>query len=158
GERFGRVYETSFTFTENTITSSTDILTAELFVSEWNEPLFPGDEPDSANYDITIRTLDKYTVELEGNRTGETVRIKILPNGDRTYSSSDASNAQSLYVEDSKTCPNPMEPFWYINFLDGNSLENEIDAAAKTGKNGRKGRQPPHFPFFPLKPASIFLN
>lgn len=156
--QFERFYKVSVTFTENTLTSSVDISSAELFVFQWNNALFPGEVPDSAKFDITATIVDQYTAELKGRKSGETVRIKILPKGDRIYSSSKADHPESRYISESKTCPNDFEPLWYDDFKEENSLENGMLPAEKSGKNGQKSRQPPHFPFFPLKPASIFLN
>lgn len=151
-------YEFSLIFTENTITTSVDILTAELFLHQWNAAIFPGDVPNSAKYDISVVIVDRLTVELRGSKTGETVRIKILPKGDRTYTSNNAGHPESRYISDSKTCPNDYEPLWFRNFKEENPLENGLLPTGKSGKKDQKSRQQPHFPFFPLKPASIFLN
>lgn len=104
------------------ITRYTDIERAELFRGIWNgrfenEPL----EVDSARYSVSVKVVDKYTVELKGAVTSESIRIVYTDEGSRTYSSNFPAHAVHHYDSTPKSCPNDFEPAWYRLFLDANS-------------------------------------
>ncbi|HKP95356.1 MAG TPA: hypothetical protein VJ385_06320 [Fibrobacteria bacterium] len=147
----------SVRFANGIITSSFDLNTAALFMERWNG-IAPGqvDQPDSAQFDMTARAVDKYTVEFKGRKTGETVRVTTSPIDDKTYVSDQSAHAIHRYYGKPKTCPNEVEPLWYREFQTGNSKPAE--AVRKSGQIGLKSVFPRNFLPFPLKPPYSLLN
>lgn len=62
---------------------------ADFFVDDWNGRIAPDSTPpDSALYDIEVRTVDARTVSLKGRKSGENVTLTFdQPMGFATYSS-----------------------------------------------------------------------
>ncbi|MEO6097459.1 MAG: hypothetical protein ABIW76_18130 [Fibrobacteria bacterium] len=108
------------TVTGSSYTEHSDIRLADQFVDFWNGTIFPGLTPDSAIFDIGLRVVDKYTVELKGFKNKETVRLARYPNGDMSITSSNPGHASLHYYGEPESCPNTQEPPWYKAFLDAN--------------------------------------
>ncbi len=117
---------------------SDDTAAADMFIMEWNGEYY--DDPsysDSAEYDITVTKVDASTVQLKGNKTGETVTI-ALSKEKETYSSSDPENETGTYYDEPVTCPNEV-PGWYYDFLYNNRKEGSAKTRAMT-KTGPRVR------------------
>lgn len=131
-------------FSRGMITTHIDGNTAAQFTAEWNGTFTHNNyyEPDSADYSVVLKTIDQYTVELKCVKSGETVRLKITPKGDRTYTSDKPEHAQHVFLTDAKTCPNLFQPEWYSEFLRDNAKSTILDGAGKRGGSHRveKGR------------------
>ncbi|MDB5049333.1 MAG: hypothetical protein JWO30_2404 [Fibrobacteres bacterium] len=98
---------------------------AKLFISVWNRGNGYDSIPDGSRYDIALSVLDKKTVGLQGRISGEKVRI-VLDYDERaceirTYSSDNPAHATQVYNPRPRTCPNPYEPQWYLDFLGANT-------------------------------------
>jgi hypothetical protein len=131
--------------------------TAARFVDQWNEGEPGVDDPsDSARYDIAVKGVDKYTVELKGGKTGEIVQLQLLPNEDQTYTSNLPEHAKHVYLNHPKSCPNDEEPDWYddfrfANLKAGSPLEKPAQIRSKRGFPGK-------FHHSPLKSLYSLLN
>jgi hypothetical protein len=94
------------------------------FIDDWNNGFGEDtDLADSALYDITVRALDRKTVELKGKKTGETVRIVIRENGDRTYTGSGAGHGTFQYYDTPRSCPEVYYPAWFPEFEQANAKD-----------------------------------
>jgi hypothetical protein len=147
----------SFSLSKGILTTYADINTAALFVDRWNEH-DPEEDPesDSALFDITVKAVEKYTVELKGGKTGEIVRLEILPNEDMTYTSNQPGHAKHVYRSRPVSCPNFEEPDWYSEFRFAN-LKAERPLA-KPGQIRSKRGFPGKFHRSPLKSLYSLLN
>ncbi len=115
-------------FSGGAITTYEDTRTADKFVADWNGLNHSFESPnsqDSANYNISARTLSKYTVELKGRTKAETVQLTINNDRSRVYTSNVAGHGEYHYDYPPKTCPNPMEPDWYLTFLSDNAKNGQ---------------------------------
>jgi hypothetical protein len=146
------------------ITTYVDARTADRFIADWNGTLSDHPEDaDSLRYDMTAKAVDKYTVELKGRKTGETVRVTRSPLGDMTYTSDNPAHAAYHYIHNARTCPNDPQPQWYSEFQSNNSKEPGI--LQKSGQIHPKADfsrplqgLPRPFRGFPLKSPGSFLN
>lgn len=94
-----------------------DIRWGELFVAEWNGELDPEVRTrDAGAYDIEVKALDRYAVEMKGRITGETVRISFLKNGDRTYSSDRSGHMAYQTTKEPASCPGDPDRDWFESF------------------------------------------
>jgi hypothetical protein len=96
-----------------------DIRWADLFAAGWNGELRtdPAARAARDTLDIAVRVLDKFTVELKGNRTGETVRLAFAKDGTRSYAS-DRPEVRKAYAESREPAACPADPSegWYAAF------------------------------------------
>lgn len=92
---------------------------AKQFISNWNDEFGLTQYADSARYAITVKALDKHTVELKGRETVKAVRIALSFEG-RTYSSDTPEHAPHSYLYEPETCPNEYTPKWYEEFKQAN--------------------------------------
>lgn len=114
-------YERSWArFANGILTHFKDVNYAKRFQSEWNTGTSGGLGPDSGLYAISLRELDKNTIELKGLETGETVRVTETSQG-KTYSSNLPDHAMHRYLKRPTACPNDEKPAWYILFRSLNS-------------------------------------
>jgi G3E family GTPase len=123
-------------FSNGILYTKSDTKTAEQFIAEWNG--LHSDIPaqaDSARFNISLRVLDKHTVELKGNSVAETVILLINNDDSRVYTSSNPEHAKFTHANPPVACPNDLEPDWYTEFLFGN---------AKGGGIIRKSSSVPH--------------
>lgn len=120
-------HENRITITETLYSEYSDFDFAAQYIDNWNGKFNPFVVPDSAKYDIALRIVDKYTVDLIGLNSNETVHFTFYPNYDHIYTSSDPAHAPLHYYGEPKTCPNSYEPAWYKGFLN----ENRKAAAPK---------------------------
>jgi hypothetical protein len=154
-------------FSGGAITTFEDTKTAEAFLSDWNE----GDPDnqyaaDSARYDIAVKVVGKYQVELKGRLTGETVLLTLENDRSETFQSSDPAHASHRYDRIPKSCPNEPEPLWYREFLDANyktgsgfEKRGAPDAIlGETVEKTSKKQSSFRIPFVPLKSIRSLLN
>ena len=113
------------------------------FIDNWNTSFGEDtDLPDSAIYDIDVKALDRKTVELKGLKkglkTGETVRIAMRVNGDRTYTSNVPGHAEFRYTDTPTACPEVFYPNWFLEFEQANASGPLVreKAAAPRAKKG----------------------
>lgn len=151
-------------FAGGSISTYIDGNTAAQFVDQWNkEDVWTYldsthvDPADSAKYDMTLKALDQYTVELKGRITGETVRIKLTPKGNRTYTSDSTGHAEHHFLVDPKTCPNDYQPEWFRAFQSGNMKPGQNPLFKSSEIRGKIGFSPKSHRF-PLKAVYSFLN
>jgi hypothetical protein len=92
------------------------------FVDDWNGliPSSLSEEADSSRYSIQVRILNNRTVELQGLKSLESVRIEMMDNGDISYASSRKERTKHLHLGKPSHCPNPYSPDWYWEFLEAN--------------------------------------
>ncbi len=117
--RYGDSY---LRFAGNRVTTYADIDYASQSVDEWkgiSGPLYG--EPDSALYAIDAKVVSKGLTEWKGRKTGETVRILYLANGDREYTSDVAGHAKYVFIAEPTACPDPFFPDWFLIFKQANS-------------------------------------
>lgn len=107
-------------FKEGRAYARKDIRWADLFLAEWNGDLDPAAAADSALLDVVAKVLDKYTVELTGRKTGETVRIAFDRHGIKTFSSSVPGRPVQTEQREPASCPEGEES-WFQAFLAGNA-------------------------------------
>jgi hypothetical protein len=117
-----RKYSTRYTqFTGGKKYVFEDADVARQFVDHWNEsPSAEDSLPSNISYfAITVRAVDKRTVELKGLKTGETIRLTFRTDG-LDYASDNPAHA-SLHVPTfPKSCPTPYIAEWYLDFLGAN--------------------------------------
>ena len=156
-----RAYSRSwFRFAGGKIISYLDRESAKRFIADWNGEFNEEKKPDSARYAITVKALDKYTVELKGRENGETVRFTQNSEG-ATYSSDMPGHAFHRYFSEPKSCPNEYTPEWYGEFMDANLKVTVLEKGFGPEKSAEihpKSGNPRHFPFGPLKTAYSLLN
>jgi hypothetical protein len=143
-----QTYDTlTMEFSGETITYYSVANTAGKFMARWNGSIEGYDDsdsdsdsdsvPDSAKYSVVLNTIDRHTVELRGALTGETVRIKITPKGEVTYTSDKAEHDQHVFLTEAPTCPNDFQPEWYSAFLRDNAKFTIVEGAGKLGASDR---------------------
>ena len=148
-------------FSNGLIYTYVDINTAEAFLQEWNGTSDGGSPQfaDSARYDVAVRVISRYVVELKGLKSAETITLTLDNDGSRTYSSNLAGHAEFHFVANTKTCPNNPAPVWFSEFLLANPKRTPgkakrgatVEISAKTGIPG-------FFRRFPLKAPYSLLN
>jgi hypothetical protein len=153
----------SLQFVNGKMITFVDADVAALFVEEWNDESFSNELPDSARYDISVKAVDRSTVELKGRKSGETVRITGAFMGDEIYTSDLPAHAKYTHFRIPKSCPNDDVPDWYEEFRSANQkvpsvLEKSGGLGKKSGEMRPKNGFRPHFDFFPLKPSESLLN
>lgn len=128
---------------------------ARIMIVTWNGALFADPaEADSAKYDIALREVDAKTVELQGRKSGETVRLERTSEG-TVYTSDRAGHAPFTYYTDPKTCPND-GPEWYDAFKSANLKRPPV--LEKSGEKSPKRQYSFRIPFVPLKSTHSLLN
>lgn len=156
-----RAYGRAWTrFAGGKIISYQDRDFAKQFISNWNDEFGLTLYADSARYAITVKTLDKHTVELKGRETGKTVRITLSFEG-RIYSSDTPDQATHSYLYEPKACPNEYTPEWYEEFRQANAKTMFPEAGLGLEKSAEIRSQwgfSRHFPFSPLKTIFSLLN
>jgi hypothetical protein len=158
--RYMAIHRSWVRFTDNELLVYRDREYAKQFLSEWNGEFSTESYADSAQYAITVKAVDRNTVELNGRENGETVRITLDADG-KTYSSDMPGHALHRYLENPTTCPNDYEPAWYWEFLEANRSQvnpEDIFGLQKKAENRLKWENSRHFPFGPLKTAPSLLN
>ncbi|MDB5103157.1 MAG: hypothetical protein JWP91_846 [Fibrobacteres bacterium] len=132
-------------FAGGAITTLVDADLAAQFIGNWNGTGFPFQDEitDSARYAIIVKALDRNTVEMKGEKTGETVRLSTTYRGDRTYTSDKPGHAEHRYLAKPISCPNDLEPEWYRAFLNENQrvpmrAEKASSQAGKASKSAGK--------------------
>jgi hypothetical protein len=114
--------KTTLVFTRDSVSRYEESRTADIFINQWNTSFGEDtDLPDSALYEVSVKALDAKTVELNGKRTGETVRIAIRENGDRVYTSSVAGHGEFRYFVIPIACPQVFYPNWFLEFEQANA-------------------------------------
>lgn len=109
-------------FSDGLITTFEDTKTAEAFLLAWNKANIDGLYPaDSARYDIAVKVVGKYQVELKGRITEETVLLTLENDRSETFQSSDPAHPMHRFDRIPKSCPDDTEPGWYGLFLQANS-------------------------------------
>jgi hypothetical protein len=129
-------------FADGKIVSYADRESARQFVSSWNDEFINDFESDSARFAVTVKAVDKHTVELKGRKTGETVRLTQTMEA-TTFSSDNPGHALHRYLENPKSCPNEYSPEWYSDFLQANLNEvipEEASGLPKTAGNRKAAR------------------
>ncbi len=99
-----------------------DFEAAENFLASWNgrDPESP-EKPDSATYAVSVRIVDKNTVELIGRENGEVIRIAGSDPYVRTFTSDHAGHEAYTSDQSPETCPRVRPtPAWYDKFLEEN--------------------------------------
>lgn len=88
-----------------------DIRWADLFVAGWNGELKTDPAARSARdtLDVAVRVHDKFTVEMKGNKSGETVKLSFAKDGTRSYSS-DRPDVHKAYAESREPAACPADP------------------------------------------------
>ncbi len=145
-------------FAGGKISTYLDVDNAQLFLDQWSGRS-QGDTTGGMNtrYDIEAKAVDKNTVQLKGNKTGEIVTMKFTSLGDRTVTSTDPKHKTFAYRQEPESCPEEIEPQWY-------SLEFLVPNAKVPVKLGKFGANEANFPKakgfrgFPLKFRAFFLN
>lgn len=165
-DHYSAFVESWVRFAGGKIISYEDRESAKLFIAEWNGEFDarPDSRPDSARYAITVKALDKNTVELKGLKNGETVRF-TLNFGETTYSSDTPGHAFHRYLSNPKTCPNEYSPEWYEQFMEANWKAEVLEKRSGPRKSLQKSVEihpisgnTRHFPFGPLKTPGSLLN
>jgi hypothetical protein len=106
-------------FSSNTVRIRQDGRFADLFVAEWNgmisgEP----EDADSTRYDVDVQAVDKVTLRMKGNKTGETVTVRFEdPNGQRRFSSDNPAHPTYSTADPEVKCPADTATGWYTRFL-----------------------------------------
>ncbi|MBD3419868.1 MAG: hypothetical protein GF398_07110 [Chitinivibrionales bacterium] len=86
---------------------------ADEFMAEWAQ--------DSAAYDIGIEKLSQCQVRLTGNKTEEIVTVVANARAEVVVESDNSDHESHVYyTQNPRSCPNPQEPDWWSEFLDGN--------------------------------------
>lgn len=98
---------------------------AEKFIASWNDTL----DPDwgyaySSRFNITLKLLDKNSVELKGETSSEIVKTTWHNIYEKTFSSDNPAHAEYTYLSKPKTCPNLFRPIWYRPFFYDNEKSN----------------------------------
>jgi hypothetical protein len=118
-----RIGTRTFRFEDGTLKIYFDFESAEDFLAGWNgrdpESTAP---PESATFAVSVGIVDKNTVELTGQKTGEKVRIYSTDPNIRTYTSNVSGHDSYTFDQSPETCPAKLwAPAWYDEFLQGNT-------------------------------------
>jgi hypothetical protein len=97
------------------------------FIRNWNVSPWGG-VPDKDRYDISVRAMDRRTVEFKGRKTGETVRYRVFDYETARYSSDNPAHLPHTYYAKPVICPNPEQPFWFHDFKEANAWPRESTA------------------------------
>ena len=154
-EKYGDAY---IEFSGGLIKTYLDLDQAQIFLDAWTGASQGDTSAGMAHrYDIEAKALDRLTVQLKGNKTGEIVTMKFSALGDRTVTSSDPKHPGFTYLQDPASCPETIQPQWYsLEFLVPNA--NTPIKLGKFGANGDNFPEARGFRGFPLKFRGFFLN
>lgn len=145
--RFGA---TGLTFTGGKTTLYEDIRWADKFLAVWNgkvhdEMKFDDDDkstPDSARYDAKVAVVNRDTVKIMGNRTGETVTIGFAKDGTKSYISDKAGRKAYSDVKNPASCLT--EQWYHDDFLPKNAKQDILlkRGPVRGNKRGHPGILP----------------
>ncbi|GEM_PF-1861655 len=138
------------TLSGSVITTYQDMRTAELFVASWNG-IFQDSAKyaDSSRYDISVRAVDKLTVEMKGRKTGETVYYTEENDRSRTYKSDSAAHIEYHYSPNPTSCPNSSSPQWFRDFKTANTKPGSNGTLGKRGSGQEQEGAAEDWPFLP---------
>lgn len=108
-------------FKEGRAYARSDIRWADLFVADWNGELQPeAREAGGSLHDIEVKALDRFTVEMKGHGTGETVLLTFSKKGDRTFSSDRGEHQAYQVTREPVACPEDPGKTWFESFKAAN--------------------------------------
>ena len=98
-----------------------DVDEAKRFVDTWTGAFWGKPALGfGAAFAIEATALDRNTVVLKGEATGESVRILVNAHGDRGFTSDNPAHAAHQYRFIPVACPNPEYPAWFADFKEAN--------------------------------------